>query len=183
MKTNHQKMKGLAEQKLKNRLKEIENSKNESSRVFRSIKEIRRQKPKKWLLIKIETWGFTINEKEQAEIIAAHFKKQFTKNIQVLNKTHSQPTAMNQPFTAEKINNTIRSLRNNRSAGDDQIKPEMLKSLHDILLELLADIYNNLSKAGEHRSELTLGIRTPIQSRESRKDPSRTFVLLCSYQW
>ena len=29
------------------------------------------------LLIKIETGGFTINEKEQAEIIAACFKKQF----------------------------------------------------------------------------------------------------------
>ena len=33
-------MKELDEQKLKNRLKEIENSKNESSRVFRLIKEI-----------------------------------------------------------------------------------------------------------------------------------------------
>ena len=70
---------------------------------------------------------------------------------------------MNQPFTAEEIKSAIRSLRNNRSAGDDQIKAEMLKSSHDILLELLADIYNNLSKTGEHRSELTLGIRTPIQ--------------------
>ena len=148
---------------MKNGLKEIKNSKNESSRVFRLIKEIRRQKPKISLLIKIETGGFIINEKEQAEIIAAYFKKQFTKNTQVLNKTHSQPTAMNQPFTTEKIKNTIRSLRNNRSAGDDQIKAEMLKSSHDILLELLADIYNNLSKTGEHRSELTLGIRTPIQ--------------------
>ena len=148
---------------MKNGLKEIKNSKNESSRVFRLIKEIRRQKPKISLLIKIETGGFIINEKEQTEIIAAYFKKQFTKNTQVLNKTHSQPTAMNQPFTTEKIKNTIRSLRNNRSAGDDQIKAEMLKSSHDILLELLADIYNNLSKTGEHRSELTLGIRTPIQ--------------------
>ena len=127
------------------------------------IKEIRRQKPKISLLIKIETGGFIINEKEQTEIIAAYFKKQFTKNTQVLNKTHSQPTAMNQPFTTEKIKNTIRSLRNNRSAGDDQIKAEMLKSSHEVLLELLADIYNNLSKTGEHRSELTLGIRTPIQ--------------------
>ena len=148
---------------MKNGLKEIKNSKNESSRVFRLIKEIRRQKPKISLLIKIETGGFIINEKEQTEIIAAYFKKQFTKNTQVLNKTHSQPTAMNQPFTTEKIKNTIRSLRNNRSAGDDQIKAEMLKSSHEVLLELLADIYNNLSKTGEHRSELTLGIRTPIQ--------------------
>ena len=51
-------------------------------------------------MIKIETGGFTINENEQAKIIAAHFKKQFTKNTLVLNKIHSQPTAMKQPFTS-----------------------------------------------------------------------------------
>ena len=56
MKTNHQKMKELDEQKLKNRLKEIENSKNESSRVFRLIKEIyvKNQKCRSWLKLKQE---------------------------------------------------------------------------------------------------------------------------------
>ena len=46
MKTIHRKMKELNEQKLENRLKEIENSKNDSSRMFRVIKEIQRQKQK-----------------------------------------------------------------------------------------------------------------------------------------
>ena len=78
MKTIHRKMKKLDEQKLENCLKEIENSKNDSWRMFRVIKEIQRQKPKIPLLIKTEKKGFTINEKEQAEIIAAHFKKQFS---------------------------------------------------------------------------------------------------------
>ena len=131
--------------------------------MFRVIKEIQRQKPKIPLLIKTETGGFTINEKEQAEIITAHFKKQFSKNTQVLNKIHSQSTAMNQPFTAEEIKSAIRSLRNNRSAGDDQIKAEMLKSAPDILHELLADIYNNISETGEHPPELRLGTITLIQ--------------------
>ena len=71
-------MKKLDDQKLENCLKEIENSKNDSWRMFRVIKEIQRQKPKIPLLIKTEKKGFTINEKEQAEIIAAHFKKQFS---------------------------------------------------------------------------------------------------------
>ena len=163
MKTIHRKMRELNEQKLENRLKETESSKNDSSRMFRVIKEIQRQKPKIPLLIKTETGGFTINEKEQAEIIAAHFKKQFSKNTQVLNKIHSQSTAMNQPFTAEEIKSAIRSLRNNRSAGDDQIKAEMLKSAPDILHQLLADIYDNISEKEQHPPELTLGIITPIQ--------------------
>ena len=171
MKTIHRKMKELDEQKLENRLKEIENSKNDSSRMFRVIKEIQRQKPKIPLLIKTETGGFTINEKEQAEIITAHFKKQFSKNTQVLNKIHSQPAAKNQPFTAEEIKNAIRSLRNDRSAGGDQVKAEMLKSAPDILHELLADIYNNISETGEHPPELTLVIITPIQKHGNPKEP------------
>ena len=171
MKKIHQKMKELDEQNLENRLKEIENSKNDSSRMFRVIKEIQRQKPKIPLLIKTETGGFTINEKEQAEIITAHFKKQFSKNTQVLNKIHSQPTAMNQPFTTEEIKSAIRSLRNNRSTGDDQIKAEMLRSAPDILHELLADIYSNISETGEHPPELILGIMTPIQKPRKPKGP------------
>ena len=94
IKTIHQKMKQLDKQKLENRPKEIENSKNDSLRMFRVIKETHRQKPKILLLIKTETGGFTINKKEQVEIIAAHFKKQFSKNTQVLNNIHSQPRAM-----------------------------------------------------------------------------------------
>ena len=171
MRKIHQKMKELDKQKLENCLKEIENSKNDSMRIFRVIKEIQRQKPKIPLLIKTETGGFTINEKEQANIIAAHFKKQFSKNTQVLNKIYSQPTAMNQPFTAEEIKIAIKSLLNNRGAGDDHIKTEMLKSASDILYELLADICNNISETGEHPPELTLGIIKAIQKSGKPKGP------------
>ena len=175
IKTIHQKMKELDEQKVENLLKEIENSKKDSLRMFQVLIEIQPQKPKIPPLSKTETGGFTINEKEQAEIIAVHFKKQFSKNTQVLNKIHSQPTAMNQPFTAEEIKSAIRSLRNNRSAGDDQIKAEMLKSAPNILHELLADIYNNISETDEHLPELTLGIIMPLQKCEKSKGPAQNF--------
>ena len=170
MKTIYRQIKELDEQKLENRLKEIKNSKNDSSKMFRVIKEVQRQ-PKILLLIKTETGGFTINEKEQADIIAVHFKKQFSKNTQVLNKIHSQPTATNQPFTAKEIKSTIRSLQRNRSPGDDQIKAEMLKSESNILYELLADIYKNKSETGEHPPELTLGIIMPIKKPRKPKGP------------
>ena len=88
---------------------------------------------------------------------------------------------MNQAFTAEEIKSTIRSLRNNRSSGDDQIKAEMLKSAPDILHELLADIYNNILEIGEHPPKLTLGIRMPIQKPGRPKGPVqnlRTITLL-----
>ena len=88
---------------------------------------------------------------------------------------------MNQPFTAEEIKSTIRSLRNNRSSGDYQITAEMLKSAPDILHELLADIYNNILEIGEHPPKLTLGIKMPIQKPGRPKGPVqnlRTITLL-----
>ena len=87
-------MKELDRQKLENYLKETENSKNDSSRMFWVIKEIQRQKPEIPLLIKTKTGRFTINKKELAEIIAAHFRKQFSKNTEVLHKIHSQPISI-----------------------------------------------------------------------------------------
>ena len=47
----------------------------------------------------------------------------------------------------------------------------MLKSAPDILQELLADIYNNISEKGEHSPELTLGIITPLQKPGKPKEP------------
>ena len=66
-------------------------------------------------------------------------------------------------------------MRNNRSAGDDQIKAEMLKSAPNILHELLADIYNNISETDEHLPELTLSIIMPLQKCEKSKGPAQNF--------
>ena len=67
-------------------------------------------------------------------------------------------------------------MRNNRSAGDDQIKAEMFKSAPDILHELLADIYNNISETGENPPELTLVIITPIQKPGKVKGPAQNLL-------
>ena len=47
----------------------------------------------------------------------------------------------------------------------------MLKSSPDILHELLADIYNNMSETGKDLPELTLGIIMPIQKPGKLKGP------------
>ena len=77
---------------MENRPKEIENSKNDFSRMFLVIKENQQQKPKIPLLIKTETEGFAINKKEQA------------KNTQVLNS----------PFTANSNEPAIHRGRNKK---------------------------------------------------------------------
>ena len=170
MREIHQKMKKHEEKRIESKLRDIESSKNDSSRMFRAIKEIQRNKPKPSLLIKTVNGGYTINEKEQSEIIATYFKNQFYKNTPPSN-TNVEPVQMLQPFTATEVEKAIKKLRNNRSAGDDGIKAEMLKFAPNILHELIAEIYNKISETGEYPSELTLGTVIPIQKPGKQKGP------------
>ena len=102
IKTIDRNMKKLDEQKLENRFKEIENSDNNFSRMFRVIKEIQCQKPKILLLIKTNTQeDLLLTRKNRLKLLQSTFKKQFSTNTQVLNKIHSQPTAIDHLFTAK----------------------------------------------------------------------------------
>ena len=80
MKTIHRKMRELNEQKLENRLKETESSKNDSSRIFRVIKEIQRQKPKIPLVINIETRGLpSTTRKNRLKLLQRTLKNSLVK--------------------------------------------------------------------------------------------------------
>ena len=56
----------------------IEKSKNDSSRMFKAIKDLNKMKPKTSLLIK-EGNQYTANKKQQVKLTAKHFQKLFNK--------------------------------------------------------------------------------------------------------
>ena len=59
----------------------IENLPDDPNRYFKVVKELKRIKSKKPLLIKTEN-GFTVNEEKQTELISGYFKDQFYKNAE-----------------------------------------------------------------------------------------------------
>ena len=81
------------------------------------------------------------------------------------------PVAMTNPFTAEEVKKAIQQLRNNKSAGDDGVYAEMLKSAPAILHQQIADIYNQIAETGQHPPELVLGIVTPLQKPGKERGP------------
>jgi len=92
-----------------------------------------------------------------------------------------KPMKMNIPFTKEEVKNATRKLKNNKSAGSDNITAEQLKNAPDIMYEKIAEIYNNIAETGKYPDEIKLGILVPLQKPGKPKgkvDNLRPIILL-----
>lgn len=69
--------------KLTNTLKDLENTPNDSRKMYEAVKGLKKLTPKQSLLKQTES-GLTADEKQQAEIISKYFKNQFYKNTEPL---------------------------------------------------------------------------------------------------
>ena len=166
----HQLLKQHDRNKIEQQLKEIECIKDNPSRMFQAIKQMQRLKPKIPLLINTNEGGLTANESDQSTIIAKHFKNQFYKGKNT-NNNHIQPTPMINPFTKEEISNAIYKLKNNKSAGKDGVKAEMLKNSPDIIFEEITKIFNEIAQTGTYPKELVQGTITALQKPGKPKGP------------
>ena len=92
--------------------------------MFKAIKDLNEMKPKTPLLIK-EGNQYTANKKQQGKLIVKHFQKQFNKDRPPL--LEIPPTLMNAQCTSGEVEAAIKQLQNNKSAGRDNIKAELLK--------------------------------------------------------
>ena len=137
--------------KIERKLHNIENTPDDSRRMFQAIKTIKNIKPIKPLLIQSQA-GLTANQEEQCKIIAEHFKIQFHKNAENLPPIH--PEKMRTPFTKIEITNAIRRLKNNKSPGVDEVV---------VVHKEIAEIYSEMSATGEYPIEITQGLLGPIQ--------------------
>ena len=113
---------------------------NDSRKMFSVVKNLKRMKPQKPLLIETKGGLSTSDEKEQANIIAEHFKKIFFKNAETYPKI--TPVPMSQPFTKEEVNEAVRSMKNGKSPGIDEVNVELIKYATQEIYSKIADIYN-----------------------------------------
>lgn len=165
----HNKVKKSEERKTLKQVEEIEKAKNDT-KMFKAIKLVNRNKPKQPLLIQGEG-GLKANEEQQTTIIAEYFKTQFHKNAEPLPEI--KPSKMREPFTSEEIKEAIKSLKNNRSAGVDDIKAELLKYGPDEINNEIATILNETARTGQKVQELTKGILKPLQKPNKEKGPPK----------
>ncbi len=140
--------------------------------MYKAIKIQQRNKPKDEIMVDSDE-GLTASSGEATKIVTEFFKKTF--NAEHQRKFEAvPPKQMSTPFTKEEVNKAIRSLKNNKSAGVDDIVAEQLKYGPEEINEGIAKLLNDISRTGNHPNELQEGILIPSQSLERRKDHPET---------
>ena len=79
---------------VESRLAEIEKMKNDSTRYFTAVKELKNKKQKKGIIIKDKNGKTVITEKEQIEVVTGYFKQMLAPETSSDNIIQYQPTEM-----------------------------------------------------------------------------------------
>ena len=157
------------EQKIIEIVAEIENTKDDSYKMFKAIRALNQLKQKQQLIIETED-GVTSNQREQVRIIT-NFFKEFFNNQEMPRLLNIVPTKMNKPFMAEEIKLASKKLKNDKSPGIDKIRAEQIKYGPDKINNIIADILNETAESGNGPRELKSGILRPLQKPLKKRGP------------
>ena len=172
-------LKEIEERKLEKQLEEIENSRNDSNRYYKAIKEIRRLKKIEPLTVENEDGEIATTEEEQIKIVMAYFKKMLAPETEP--RRSYKPSRIRIPFTAEEIRRILKKLKNGKSAGIDKLEVEFLKYAPIEILQQIAEILNTTTNTEEELQELVVGLLRPLQKPGKKKGPAenlRPIILL-----
>ncbi len=91
------------------------------------------------------------------------------------------PAALEPALTETEVQKAIRSLKNNKSAGIDNIRAEQLKYGGKTVPAQITNIINHIARTGEYPKEIKQGILTPLQKPGKKSGPPanlRPIILL-----
>ncbi len=100
-------------------------------------------------------------------IITDWFEKAFKAENQT-KFSEVPPKELKIPFTGDEVSKAIKSLKNNKSAGKDNIVAEQLRYGPKIINEGIAILLNSTSKTGKYPKEVK-GVLIPLPYQEKRK--------------
>ena len=161
-------------------IENIERSNQDSRDMYEAVRILQRLKPKANLIIKNEEGKIPSSTKGTIKIITKHFNNELNnENAKTIPST--KPTKMKQLFTEKEIRKAVNKMKNGKSAGCDNVYPEMLKNSPEIITEKIAEILNECAETGKHPKELITGLLIPLQKPGKEKGPPanlRPIVLL-----
>ena len=138
-------------------VEEVEKQKDDSRKMFEVIRQLQNREPKKPLLVENkDKTGLIANEAEQIEKITKYLKDFFNKeNAETVQNI--TPTEMVNKFTAKEVKDAIKSLKNNKSPGIDELRAEQLKYGPEEVHNEIAELLNEIAKTGEHQERSRWG--------------------------
>ena len=94
-----------------------------------------------------------VDDKEVTSKITQFFTDMFTSK-EYVKISEIKPKAMIKPFTSEEVEIAVKSFKNNKSAGNDNIYAEQLKCSPNVMYKYISDIFNNMAEIGVFPSEI-----------------------------
>ena len=164
-------MKNEEETEVNTYLTEMESLKDNSTKFHSALRSLNNRMPKKPLIVKNENGEIAGSDDGQAKIVTTHFKKMLAPEQYFKNFENYPAHEMSKPFTCEEIGKAVKSLKNGKSSGIDNINAELIKYAGKETHEAIAEIYNETAKSGVFPKELVHGILTPLQKPGKKKGP------------
>ena len=121
------------------------------------------------------------SEKEEASIITEHFKNIFTAVTVADEPTIIKPAEMRTPFTPEEIEKASKSMKNQKSVGEDGLHAEYVKYGPPEIPNGIATLLNTIARTGKYPAEIKPGIFTPLPKPGKKQGPPanlRPIILL-----
>ena len=178
MKEIHNILKSEKEKSELEKIEHVENSKDDSSRMFRTIRLLNKNNKRE--NVYIEENDTALDNKKSTEKITKFFKELFNQE-NICNLENIKPAKMRLPFTGEEVKIAIRSLKNNKSPGPDNLPAEIFKNCPEALLRKIADMFNKIAETGQTPDDMELGFLIPLQKMGKKKGKAenlRPIILL-----
>ena len=169
------------DKKLDKQLIQIEAYKDDSNKCYQAIRILNSKKPKKPLIVHGKDMMYAGSEKEQASIITEHFKNIFTAVTVADEPTIIKPAEMRTPFTPEEIEKASKSMKNQKSVGEDELHAEYVKYGPPEIHNGIATLLNTIARTGKYPVEIKSGILTPLPKPGKKQGPPanlRPIILL-----
>lgn len=139
--------------------------------MFKAVRILQRKSDKDTLIVNNGD-GIVTHEQEKIDVITSFFKETFYSE-HALPFPEIEPKALDTPFTSLEISKAASKLKNNKSAGCDNIKAELIKYGPDTVYSHIAELLNEVAKTGHYPEELKTGHLVPLPKPGKPKGPPK----------
>ena len=182
-------IRNVKERWIKEKCEIIENNLHRNPKqVYETVKKLSEDKKRNATTIIECRDGKMLNHVEDVlgrwkEYCEELYNYQTDKNDTILDllKSAAAPNETAPPIIKAEVREAVRSLKDNKSPGVDNIQGELLKSGGEEVIEIPQDICNKILKTGIWTEDWTTSIMTPIPKKASFKCADHRTIALISH--
>ena len=161
----------LEEEAANKLISDIEESTNDSHRMFKAVRELKLGTTRKNVIkVKNSSGSYLLSDASKANIIADWFKDKLTDPEGPL-ETFQIIKPLNLPISENEVTKAIKRLKLNRSTGPDGISNEMIKASGPSFIKIYTKMINMSFETGVKIENITIGDLAPLPKPNKEQCP------------